>query len=411
MSDKINLPVAISLSSDIEVRDGLTDAYRARVRWTDPYTKKRKSISETFATRGEAEEWIGTAQGAAGRGVDPHVAAMTVAEYGTANMKLALRGIARKTTDPYLAGWRKRVVPVLGHLPLTMVSNGIVDRAIKAWIADGASRSTVKNSLAVLVLVMEQAVRDEIIERNPSRVFGWQRQYELVEDEVDNPRALALADFHALQTLSAALVAKSNPPYQGWGDAVIFAACTAGRIGEVSGCLVRDINTKDWIWTVRRQTTPSPGELAEGLTRSTGGGLVDKATKGRRSRVVPLIPQVHETVMRRLKAVGNNPDARLFTGPRGGPISTAGLRRATHWNDVVTALGYEYLTRHSLRHTGLTWFADSGVKLHVLQKIAGHGSIATTQRYLHPDYETIAEAGGLLSSHLSERSRPNLRSV
>ena len=411
MSDIINLPVAISLSSDIEVRDGLADAYRARVRWTDPHTKKRKSISETFATRVEAEEWIGTAQGAAGRGVDPHVAAMTVAEYGTANMQLALRGIARKTTDPYLAGWRKRVVPVLGHLPLTMVSNGIVDRAIKAWISDGASRSTVKSSLAVLVLVMEQAVRDEIIERNPSRVFGWQRQYELVEDEVDNPRALALADFHALETLSAALVAKSNPPYQGWGDAVIFAACTAARIGEVSGCLVRDINTKDWIWTVRRQTTPSPGELAEGLTRSTGGGLVDKGTKGRRSRVVPLIPQVHETVMRRLKAVGNKPDARLFTGPRGGPISTAGLRRATHWNDVVTALGYEYLTRHGLRHTGLTWMADSGVKPHVLQKIAGHGSIATTQRYLHPDYETIAEAGGLLSSHLSERSRPNLRTL
>ncbi len=411
MSDMINLPVAISLSSDIEVRDGLADAYRARVRWTDPHTKKRKSISETFATRGEAEEWIGTAQGAACRGVDPHVAAMTVAEYGTANMKLALRGIARKTTDPYLAGWRKRVVPVLGHLPLTMVSNGIVDRAIKAWISDGASRSTVKNSLAVLVLVMEQAVRDEIIERNPSRVFGWQRQYELLEDEVDNPRALALADFHALEALSAALVAKSNPSYQGWGDAVIFAACTAARIGEVSGCLVRDINTKDWLWTVRRQTTPSPGELAEGLTRSTGGGLVDKGTKGRRSRVIPLIPQVHDTVMRRLKAVGNKPDARLFTGPRGGPISTAGLRRATHWNDVVTALGYEYLTRHGLRHTGLTWMADSGVKPHVLQKIAGHGSITTTQRYLHPDYETIAEAGGLLSNHLSERSRPNLRSV
>ena len=411
MSDIINLPVAISLSSDIEVRDGLADAYRARVRWTDPHTKKRKSISETFATRGEAEEWIGTAQGAACRGVDPHVAAMTVAEYGTANMKLALRGIARKTTDPYLAGWRKRVVPVLGHLPLTMVSNGIVDRAIKAWISDGASRSTVKNSLAVLVLVMEQAVRDEIIERNPSRVFGWQRQYELLEDEVDNPRALALADFHALEALSAALVAKSNPSYQGWGDAVIFAACTAARIGEVSGCLVRDISTKDWIWTVRRQTTPSPGELAEGLTRSTGGGLVDKGTKGRRSRVIPLIPQVHDTVMRRLKAVGNKPDARLFTGPRGGPISTAGLRRATHWNDVVTALGYEYLTRHGLRHTGLTWMADSGVKPHVLQKIAGHGSITTTQRYLHPDYETIAEAGGLLSNHLSERSRPNLRSV
>ncbi len=55
--------------------------------------------------------------------------------------------------------------------------------------------------------------------------------------------------------------------------------------------------------------------------------------------------------------------------------------------------------------------ADSGIKVHVFQKIAGHGSITTTQRYLHPDQETIAEASGLLSSHLSERSRPKLRSM
>ena len=411
MSKKINLPVAVSLSSGIEVREGLADAFRARVRWTDPHTKKRKSTSATFATREEAEEWIGKAQGAASRGVNPDVAAMTLAEYGSANMKLALRGLASKTTDPYLAGWHKRVVPVLGHLPIGMISNGMVDRAIKAWIADGASRSTVKNSLAVLVLVMEQGMRDEVIERNPARVYGWQRQYKLTEDEIDDPRALALRDLHALETLAAALVKKSNPPYQGWGDAVIFEACTAARIGEVSGCRVKDIDTAKWIWTVRRQTTPSPGELVEGTAQTSGGGLVDKGTKGRRVRVVPLIPQVQETVLRRLEIVGNQPDARLFTGPRGGPITTAGLRRATHWDEVVAALGYEHLTRHGLRHTGLTWMADSGVKPHVLQKIAGHGSITTTQRYLHPDHEAIAEAGGLLSSHLSERRRPKLRSV
>lgn len=411
MSKKINLPVAVSLSAGIEVREGLAGAFRARVRWTDPQTKKRKSTSATFATREEAEEWIGKAQGAASRGVNPDIAAMTLAEYGSANMKLALRGLASKTTDPYLAGWHKRVVPVLGHLPIGMISNGMVDRAIKAWIADGASRSTVKNSLAVLVLVMEQGMRDEIIERNPARVYGWQRQYKLTEDEIDDPRALALRDLHALETLAAALVKKSNPTYQGWGDAVIFEACTAARIGEVSGCRVKDIDTAKWIWTVRRQTTPSPGELVEGTAQTSGGGLVDKGTKGRRVRVVPLIPQVRETVLRRLKVVGSQPDARLFTGPRGGPLTTAGLRRATHWDEVVAALGYEHLTRHGLRHTGLTWMADSGVKPHVLQKIAGHGSITTTQRYLHPDHEAIAEAGGLLSSHLSERSRPKLRSV
>ena len=74
--------------------------------------------------------------------------------------------------------------------------------------------------------------------------------------------------------LADALVARSVGRYQGWGDAVIFEACTAARIGEVSGCLVRDINTEEWIWTVRRQTTPSPG------------GLVDKNTKGKRALLV-----------------------------------------------------------------------------------------------------------------------------
>jgi len=53
-------------------------------------------------------------------------------------------------------------------------ANGAVDRAVHAWITDECSRSTVKNSLAVLVRVMEQALRDGIIDRNPARVTGWQ---------------------------------------------------------------------------------------------------------------------------------------------------------------------------------------------------------------------------------------------
>ena len=69
----------------------------------------------------------------------------------------------------------------------------------------------------------------------------------------------------------------------------------------------------------------------------------------------------------------DDPMARLFTGPRGDRITTVVLRDATHWDEVVTKLGYEHLRRHDLRHTGLTWMADAGVPVHVLRKIAGHG--------------------------------------
>ena len=396
---KVTPPIGVSLSADIEYRDGRALPYRARVRWMNPSTKKRLSKSEQFATEDEAIAWIDGMKHAAAGGIDPAMATMTLADYGEANMELALRGLESKTRDPYLAGWRKRVVPTIGHNGLRMISNGAVDRTVHGWIADQCGRSTVKNSLAVLVRVLEQAVRDGLIDRNPARITGWQREYARAEDELDDPRALALPNWHVLTTLADALVAQSAGHYQGWGDVVLFAACTAARIGEVSGCRVGDIDTNEWTWTVRRQTTPSPG------------GLVDKGTKGKRARSVPLIEDIRELVQRRIAATDGTKDARLFTGPRGGRITTAVLRDATSWDEVVTKLGYEHLRRHDLRHTGLTWLADAGVPVHHLQRIAGHGSITTTQRYLHPDKQSVTDAGELLTKHLRSPRSARLRAV
>jgi hypothetical protein len=40
----------------------------------------------------------------------------------------------------------------------------------------------VKNSLAILVRVLEQARRDGIVEVDRARVTGWQREYQQAED-------------------------------------------------------------------------------------------------------------------------------------------------------------------------------------------------------------------------------------
>jgi hypothetical protein len=57
------------------------------------------------------------------------------------------------------------------------------------------------------VRILEQAVRDGVIERNPARVSGWQHEFRKAEDELDNPRDLALPDWATLITLADALVA------------------------------------------------------------------------------------------------------------------------------------------------------------------------------------------------------------
>lgn len=396
------VPSGVRLSVDIEHRPNRASPYRARVRWVDPTTRERQSRSSAFEDEDGAKDWLDRLQRLARLGVDPAMATLSLAEYGDLVMPLAIRGLEKKTLDPYMAGWRKRVVPTLGHLPLSMLTNGSVDRAVHGWIADECSRSTVKSSIAILVRVAEQAVRDGILDRNPARVTGWQSEYDRAEDELDDPRSLALPNWETLDRLGSALVDRSADKFAGWGDIVRFIACTAARIGEVSGVRRCDIDTKQWLWKVRRQTTPGPG------------GLIDKGTKGKRARFVQLIEEIRPLIERRMAAVGDDPMARLFTGPRGGRITTAVLRDATHWDEVVVTLGFEHLRRHDLRHTGLTWLADAGVKVHVLQKIAGHGSLTTTQRYLHPDRRSIGEAGDMLSAHLSaprSPSGPHLRAV
>ena len=102
-------------------------------------------------------------------------------------------------------------------------------------------------------------MRDGVIDRNPVRVTGWQRDYQQAEDELDDPRALALPGWESLCLLPAALVQPSADGFVGWGETVIFAACTAARIGEVSGVRGANIDRAAWTWTVRRQTTPGPG--------------------------------------------------------------------------------------------------------------------------------------------------------
>jgi integrase len=164
--------------------------------------------------------------------------------------------------------------------------------------------------------------------------------------------------------------------------------------GQVSGLVVGDVDLKAGLTYVRRQRYPGRG------------GLIVKPTKGRRNRVVPIINPGREA-LERLTAGGRPDDSPLIKGPRGGTITTATLRDATSWDKLVTDLGIAGLVRHGLRHTALTWMADSGVALQVLQRVAGHQDPAMTARYLHPDHRALTDAGEAFGAWWTQNGHKN----
>lgn len=131
-------------------------------------------------------------------------------------------------------------------------------------------------------------------------------------------------------------------------------------------------------------TALRPGEffsLERDQVDVEGGWLHLWKTKTDRPRSVPIEPALARPLVRLIE------EGRV---PKGAEVYRA-LKAA------VESLGLPGRTCvYSLRHTGLTRLAKSGVAGPVLQKWAGHGDYRTTQNYVHLADEDLKRAAGMV---------------
>jgi integrase/recombinase XerC len=136
---------------------------------------------------------------------------------------------------------------------------------------------------------------------------------------------------------------------------------------------------------------------ALGLTRAdTGSGARDAITvtgKGRKQRMVPVLPQVQALVAEYVALCPYDlpADGPLFVGAKGGPLSPRIVQLAMA--RLRGALGLpETATPHALRHSFATHLLARGGDLRAIQELLGHASLATTQIYTEVDAERLIEA-------------------
>jgi site-specific recombinase XerD len=108
-----------------------------------------------------------------------------------------------------------------------------------------------------------------------------------------------------------------------------------------------------------------------------------KNAKGRKDRIVPLSQTVLELLREYFKEY--KPKEYLFNGQFGGKYSTGSCQKIyKKYIDTKTSI-------HTLRHSSFTNLLESGVDTVIIQKIAGHSSIKTTQIYLHVSNANLAK--------------------
>ncbi|MFG2474158.1 tyrosine-type recombinase/integrase [Streptomyces fagopyri] len=188
----------------------------------------------------------------------------------------------------------------------------------------------------IMRAVLNTAVDDELIRRNPCRIKG--------ADNYDVPErpVLTVAEVFAVAEAMA-------PRYR---LLVLLAAFTGLRFGELASLRRRDVDTANAALMVRR----SQAEMQTGV-------LFDKAPKSDAGvRPVAFPTELLPEVKRHLDSfAGAGRDGHVFLGPQGGR-----LRRSNFRDDWITARTKAGVTAdvhfHDLRHTGNT-LAASGASL------------------------------------------------
>jgi integrase/recombinase XerC len=131
------------------------------------------------------------------------------------------------------------------------------------------------------------------------------------------------------------------------------------------------------------------------IPRTCEAATLTVTGKGRKTRVVPLLPQVREAVRDYLAVCpwdGTGADP-LFVGAKGARLNARLIQKAMQ--TLRLALGLpETATPHALRHSFATHLLGAGADLRAIQELLGHSSLSTTQRYTDVDAQHLLSVYG-----------------
>ncbi len=245
---------------------------------------------------------------------------------------------------------------------------------------------TTAKAYRLLKAIMNTAVDDGLIRRNPCRIKGAGQ-----EDSPERP-VLTVAQVYALATAV-------DVRYRAL---VLLGTFGSLRWGELAGLRRRDVDLDDSAVHVRNSLTElSSGAYAFGPPKSAAG---------RRQVLIPdvIVPDLREHLAQYAQP---GSDGLIFTSPGGKPLRQSNFRRRV-WAPALAAVGLSGVHFHDLRHTGNMLSADAGANIRELMDRMGHSSTRAAMVYLHSTGDRqrkIADALSELAHGELAKSRKPLR--
>lgn len=309
-----------------------------------------RKITKSDPLKKVVQEWAREQHAAISRGawIDPKAGQVTVLQWH--ERWEAARVTTNATTRRNESHWRNHVKPQWGRWPLATIGGLDVGAWVKRMVAKGVGPPTVHASVNLLSAMLQAAVDEGVLGRNPAK-------------GVTLPTIIERTPEWFTREEYRALLEQLAEPYR----TLVDLGCTVGpRWGELAGLHGSDV---DWI---RGQAS-----IWHVLTRD---GMREHPKSSRSRRVIPLPADLLESMSQLM--VGRQRGAPLFTGAEGGLLVESNFRRRV-WAPALARAEVPYRRPRVMRHTAATWLVQDGVDLYRVQALLGHEDFRTTQRYAH----------------------------
>ncbi len=284
-----------------------------------------------------------------GQYVDLRLGRTTVAAWADKWIKsLGPPTLKPKTVESYKSLLRSRVLPIFGSRRLATIRPSDVQQWVSSMGAEGLSASRIRQAAVTLGQLLEAAVKDGMIGRNP--VAGMK---------------LPRLPHREAAYFEPDVVDKIADEIDGSYGLLIRVLGTVGlRWGEAAALRRRHVD-------LLRRRLHVEGSLAE-----LSGRLIEGSTKSHAVRSVPLSPGLAAALERHLQErVGPERDAYLFTAPNGGPLRYSNFHERV-WMPALDRLGVARVGLHVLRHSAAARLIAAGASPKAVQSIMGHRSAA-----------------------------------
>jgi integrase len=326
---------------------------RWQVRYPGPDGVVRPA-DDTFATKTGAETWLTRKEAEIldGDWIDPDAGEILIADYAATWIE-ERPGLRPKTVRNYRGLLRSQVAPHLADVTVGELTLARVRRWRKKLLDSGTSPITTAKAYRFLRAVMNTAVDDGLIKRNPCRIKGAGS-----EDSPERP-VLSVAQVYAL----------ADAVGLRYRALILLAAFSSLRWGELAALRPEDINLDACTVRVTRQLNKPGAAPVFGPPKSRAG-----------RRVVDFADLIVPDLRQHLDAVPAG--ALAFTSPEGTALSNTNFRRRV-WGPAVAAVGLEGVHIHDLRHTGNQFTANAGANTRELMVRMGHDSERAALIYLH----------------------------